>query len=153
NRSNATSGDRLARPHWMPGFLKPLGRNLLQVDAPDHTRLRGLVHKAFTPRLIENLRDRVQTISNDLLEAAQQGGRIDLMRDFALPLPVTIIADMLGVLAEDRPKFHWSNAIVSSTASNWGMLLFMPNMLAFLNYIRRLIQMRRANPQDDLTTA
>ena len=154
NRSNTMSGDQLARQHWIPWFLKPLGRNLLLVDTPDHTRLRGLVHKAFTPRLIEKTRNRIQTISNDLLDAAQQSGQMDLIRDFALPLPVTIIADMLGVPAEDRHKFHrWSSATVSSTASNWGMLRLIPNMLAFLNYIRRLIQTRRANPRDDLTTA
>jgi cytochrome P450 len=154
NRLNAMSGDQRARQHWTPEFLKPLGRNLLQVDAPDHTRLRGLVHRAFTPRLVEKMRDRVQSISNDLLDAAQERGQMDLIRDFALPLPVAIIADMLGVPPEDRYKFHrWSSATVSSTASTWGMLRFIPNMLAFLNYIRRLIKTRRANPQEDLTTA
>jgi cytochrome P450 PksS len=154
NRSNVMPGDQLPKQHWMPGFLKPLGRNLLLVDVPDHTRLRGLVHKAFAPRLIEKMRDRVRIISNDLLDAVQQRGQMDLIHDFALPLPVTIIADLLGVPPEDRHRFQrWSSAIVSSTASMWGTLLFIPNMLAFLNYIRRLIRTHRATPQDDLTTA
>lgn len=152
--SNALSGDLPVQQHWMPGFLKPLGRNLLLVDAPDHTRLRGLVHKAFTPRLIENMRHRIQSISNELLDAAQKRGQMDLIRDFALPLPVTIIAEMLGVPSQDRHKFQrWSNAIVSSTASKWGMLIFVPNMLTFLSYIRQLIQLKRVKPQDDLTSA
>src|SRR5215207_7688993 len=103
---------------WVPGFLKPLQRNMLDLDAPDHTRLRGLVHKAFTPRLIDQMRDKIQTITDELLDAAQERGQMDLIHDFALPLPVTIIADMLGVPPEDRHKFHrWSNAAIASTAS------------------------------------
>ena len=90
----------------MPEFVRPLSRNMLDVDPPDHTRLRGLVHKAFTPRLIEDLRDRVQSLTDELLDAVQGEGRMDLIRDYAMPLPTTIIAEMLGVPAARPPSLR-----------------------------------------------
>jgi cytochrome P450 PksS len=111
---NALPHGKSSRPQWMPGFLKPLARNMLDLDAPDHTRLRNLVHKAFTPRLVEQMRERVQTLCDDLLASAQSNGRLDLIRDYALPLPSTIIAEMLGVPTQDRARFHaWSNSMTS----------------------------------------
>ncbi len=92
-------------------LFKSLQRNMLDRDRPDHTRLRALVNQAFTPRRIELLRPRIQTLTNELLNHVQDRGRMDLIRDYALPLPATIIAEMLGVPVEDRHKFHrWSNA-------------------------------------------
>ncbi len=70
-----------------------LTQNMLDLDAPDHTRLRGLVQKAFMPRLIENMRERIQALSNELLDAAQTRGRMDLVHDYALPIPTTIISE------------------------------------------------------------
>ena len=96
---------------------------MLDVDAPDHTRLRGLVHKAFTPRVVEAMRDRVAGLTGELLAAAEREGRMDLIRDCALPLPTTIIAEMLGVPPNERHSFHrWSSAIVSMNFSKWSML-------------------------------
>ena len=94
---------------------------MLDLDPPDHTRLRALVHKAFTPRLIENMRERIRSLTDELLDAVEARGRMDLIRDFALPLPTTIIAEMLGVPARDRTgsiagRTPWS----SSTSSTWG---------------------------------
>src|SRR6185312_62945 len=110
-------------------------RTLVNVDPPDHTRLRALVSKAFTPRLIEQMRQRVQALTNELLDKVQSQGRMDLIRDYALPLPTTIIAEMLGVPVEDRHKFHrWSNALLIS--STWDLLKAIPNVLALLRYIR-----------------
>ncbi len=91
---------------------------------------------------------------DDLLDAIQERGRMDLIRDYALPLPTTIIAEMLGVPVRDRHKFHrWSNAIVSTVPSTWGLLKAIPSLIAFLHYIRRLVRTRRAAPQDDLVSA
>src|SRR5438128_8503756 len=107
------SPEQLKKRPWIPSMFKPLEQNMLDLDPPDHTRLRALVHKAFTPRLIEHMRDRVQGLGNDLLDAVQGRGRMDLIGDFALPVPTTIIAEMLGVPVADRHDFHhWSNAIV-----------------------------------------
>ena len=85
--------------------------SMLRLDPPDHTRLRTLVSKAFTPRAIERLRPRIAAVVDELLGAVlSRGGQFDLMRDFASPLPVAIIAEMLGVDVTDRARFrHWSN--------------------------------------------
>jgi len=103
-------------PPWLPGMFKPLMRNMLDVDVPDHTRLRGLVQKVFTVRLIENLRDRIQGLADELLNQVQtQRRRMDLIRDYAIPIPTTIIAELLGVPVKDRHKFHrWSSRAISS---------------------------------------
>src|SRR5690349_10868987 len=115
DRSTVMTPEQRAKMPWMPGLLKPLAHNMLDQDGADHTRLRTLVHKAFTPRLIERLRERIQAVCDGLLDAAQPNGRIDLIREYALPLPVTIISELLGVPPQDRHKFQaWSKRIVSS---------------------------------------
>ena len=154
NKLNALSAEQAVKQPWMPGVFKPLTRNMLDLDAPDHTRLRTLVHKAFTPRLVERMRERVQALADDLLDALQDRERLDVIHDYALPVPTTIIAEMLGVPVADRHKFHrWSSAIVASNTSTWGMLRALPQGVAFLRYIRKLVAARRAAPQDDLVTA
>ena len=103
---------------WAPRFFLPLVRNMLDSDPPGHTRLRGLVQKAFTPGLVEQMRGRVQSLTDELLGKVQRNKRMDLIRDFALPLPSTIIAEMLGVPATDRHRFHrWSSAMLSSNST------------------------------------
>jgi cytochrome P450 PksS len=127
---------------------------MLDLDDPDHARLRGLVHKAFTPKMIESMRQGIESLTEKLLDAAQARGRMDLVRDYALPLPTAIIAQMLGVPAGERPKFHrWSSAIVSSQSSKWGAVWAIPHAFAFLRYIRKLISLRRNHPQNDPTSA
>ena len=82
---------------------------MLQTDPPDHTRLRRLVSKAFTPRMIEQLRPRIQQITDELLDAVQEQGAMDLIADFAYPLPITVIIEMLGIPVTDRQLFRsWS---------------------------------------------
>src|SRR5215510_140981 len=88
---NALTPQQLARQPWMPAFFRPLTKNMLDLDAPDHTRLRGLVSRAFTPRLVEQLRGRVQALTERLLDRALARGRFDLVRDYALPVPTTVI--------------------------------------------------------------
>src|SRR5262245_34662319 len=151
---NALTPEQLGRQPWMPGFFKPLTRNMLDVDAPDHTRLRGLVSKAFTPRLVEQMRPRVQALTDHLLDRARGRGRIDLIRDYAQPLPTTIIAEMLGVPAADRRRFQrWSNTLIIAGSSRWGVFLAIPAVWMFLRYTRGLIKARRAQPRDDLVSA
>ncbi len=154
DREKILTPEQAARLPWMPGVFKVLTRNMLNLDEPDHTRLRGLVHMAFTPRLIANMLERIQTLTDELLDAVQSRGRMDLIRDYALPLPTTIIAEMMGVPVQDRHKFHrWSNALVSSSGSNWGMLTMLPPLWAFLRYIRKLVKIRQEDPRDDLVSA
>jgi len=150
---NAQDPEQRAEAPWVPGFLKPLERNMLDVDEPDHRRLRTLVSKAFTPRLIERLRGRIEAICQELLDAMERKGRAELVSDYALPLPATVIAELLGIPAGDHRKFHrWSNRIVSISSGRdvWRAL---PAALAFVRYLRRMTKLRRVLPEDDLISA
>ena len=126
---------------------------MLDLDAPDHTRLRALVHKAFTPNLVGRMRTRIQTLADELLDRVLNDGEIDLIKDYALPLPLTIITEILGVPSSDRDKFHkWSKAVVSLTSPK-ATLRVIPNVWMFVRYLRRFFERRRRDPQDDLATA
>ena len=136
---------------WLPNMFKPLTRNMLDLDAPDHTRLRGLVHTVFTPRLIENLRERIQRLADELLDPLLARGKTDLVRDYAAEIPTTIIAEMLGIPVQDRLKFRkWSNAGAAASASRFGVLKAVPEIALLIRYIRSLVKVRRAKPEDDL---
>jgi len=154
NTSNALTPEQAAAQPWFRRWFKAIRRNMLDVDPPDHTRLRALVHNTFTPGLVEQMRERIQSLTDELLDAVQARGHMDLIRDYALPVPTTIIAEMLGVPVADRHKFNrWSNAITSAGYSTWGMVKSVPSALALMRYIRKIIKNRRAEPQDDLVSA
>ncbi|MER7779112.1 cytochrome P450 [Streptomyces sp. NPDC096191] len=94
-----------------------IGRNMLQCDPPQHTRLRHLVAGHFTPGRIAALRPRVERVAGDLLDALPRRGTADLVARYALPLPVTVICELLGVPGADREVFHtWSNELVMPTS-------------------------------------
>jgi cytochrome P450 len=132
--------------HWM-----------LQADPPDHTRLRGLVVKAFTARRVEDMRPRIQEVVDRTIDAVIDRGRMDLIEDFAFRLPVTIICDMLGIPDEHRETFY--------KGSRDGGRLLDPvplspeeikqgnagNLMAQM-YFQQLFELRRRNPGDDLIT-
>jgi cytochrome P450 PksS len=152
--ANALTPAELARQPWFRRHFKLLQRQMLSTDAPDHTRLRALVSQAFTPRLVEQMRDRIQALTDQLLDPIQAQGRFDLIRDFALPLPSIVIAELLGVPAADRHAFHrWSNALMSASHSTGHLLYAVPNVLLFLRYLRKFIHKRRVDPQNDLVSA
>lgn len=154
DRRVALTAEQVRREPWMPAMVRPLTRNMLDLDGADHLRLRGLVHKAFTPRLVERMRDRVQALADARLEAALARGAMDVIADYAEPIPTAIIADMLAVPAGDQGRFRrWSSGIVQATASRWGMLPALPHLYFFLRYIRRLIADRRRALGDDLLSA
>src|SRR5215210_6956246 len=118
DKFNAMDPEQRAKTPWVPGFLKPLERNMLDLDDPDHARLRAIVSKAFTPRLVERLRGRIEALCEELLDAMERAGRrrggVELVADYALPLPATVIAELLGVPAQDHARFHrWSSKLVS----------------------------------------
>jgi cytochrome P450 PksS len=155
DRRRARTAEELKREPWIPKSLRPLERNMLDVDPPDHTRLRALVQKAFTPRLIERMRPRVEALCHELLEAMARRGKADLVADFALPLPITIISEMLGVPERERARFHrWSNAIISiDTPGAAGAWRVLPQLFLFVRFLRRFFRRRRAEPGDDLASA
>jgi cytochrome P450 len=153
DRANAMTPEQLRKHPWVPPMVRPLERNMLDLDPPDHTRLRALVHKAFTPRLVEQMRVRVQDLADELLDAVRGRGGMDLIRDYALPLPMTIITEVLGVPTRDRDKFHrWSKVLVSVNAFNmtWRIV---PSVWRFIRYVRKFLKVRRADPRDDLASA
>ncbi len=153
NRRSALTPEQLRRLPWVPPMFRPLERNMLDLDQPDHTRLRSLVHKAFTPRLVERMRERVQTLADELLEGVAHSGEMDLINDYALPLPVTIITEILGVPTTDRHKFHkWSKAVVSLSSPN-ATVRVIPSVWMFIRYLRRFFKVRRRDPRDDLASA
>jgi cytochrome P450 len=153
DRRNAMTPEQLKKSPWVPSMFKPLERNMLDLDSPDHTRLRALVHKAFTPRLIEQMRDQIQDLANDLLDAVEPKGSMNLIADYALPLPLTMIGRILGVPAKDNPKFHrWSKTLISG-GTNRNLFVLIPNIMAFMRYLKKLIKDRKAHPKDDLITA
>ena len=153
DRRNLQSSGRSTREPWVPGFLKALQRNMLDLDEPDHGRLRALVHRGFTPRLVEQLRPRVQALADRLVDAAERTGRLDLVEGYALPIPATVIADLLGVPAEDRHRFHrWTSPIVAASTPR-DFLFALPFAFLFARYVRSLIAQRRVAPRDDLMTA
>lgn len=132
--------------HWM-----------LQADPPDHTRLRGLVVKAFTARRVEDMRPRIQQVVDDTIDRVIARGEMDLIEDFAFRLPVTIICDMLGIPEEHREAFY-------ASSREGGRLLdpvpLSPEEIKKGNegyalsamYFQQLFELRRKNPGDDLTT-
>jgi len=154
DRFKSLAPEHTTKLSWIPKAFMPLAHNMLDQDPPDHTRLRALVHKAFTPRLVEAMRVRVERLTNEMVDAAERRGRMDLIGDYALPLPATIIAEMLGIDPRDRHKFHhWSSEFVSTDFSKWRMALAFPSVLAFMRYVRKLIRRRRVKPGDDLASA
>jgi cytochrome P450 PksS len=153
HRRSALTPEQARKLPWTPPMFRPLEKHMLALDPPDHTRLRALVHKAFTPTLVEQMRDRAQSIADELLDEVAGRGEMDLVRDYALPLPMTIITEILGVPIKDRENFHrWSQALVSLTSRN-PTVRVIPTVWRFVIYLRRFFKRRRREPRDDLTTA
>jgi cytochrome P450 len=102
-----------------PGFTEDdIPRSMLVQDPPEHTRLRGLVNQAFTPKRIRQLAPRIEEIAHELLDDALARREVDLVEALTYPLPVIVIAEMLGVPAEDRAQFKaWSDALVAPLGS------------------------------------
>lgn len=142
---------------WIPGPLRVLAKSMVLIDDPDHARLRNLVHKGFTPRRIQQLETRIEAICHTLLDEATTKPSVDLMRDFAQPLPLTVISEMMGVPREDQRKFHklMSDLVRHSAPSDLNIsnvlgLIF--NGIALNRFFRNLIALKRKQPQDDLIT-
>ena len=147
--------EQLAQIPQIPPVMEPLSKNMLDTDPPDHERLRALVSKAFTPRLIARMRPRIQAIADSLVDAVEDQGEMDLIDDYAFPLPITVIAELLGVPSEDRNKFRaWSDAAVSGNATaEYLEKVLVPHMQAFSDYLLEMFEEKRENPKDDLISA
>lgn len=128
-------------------------------DPPDHTRLRGLVAKAFTPRVVEGLRPRVEAIADELIDAALEAGEVDLVESFAYPLPVEVISEMLGIPDEERHIFkEWSDVLARGLDPDYLLPAEMAerrkaSLFAFVVYFSDLVERRRKSPGEDLVSA
>ncbi|MFE7183597.1 cytochrome P450 family protein [Streptomyces erythrochromogenes] len=125
--------------------------NMLRSDPPDHTRLRRLVSKAFTARRVAEMRPRIQAVTDSLLDAIAPAGRADLVADFALPLPVTVIGELLGVPADDRLDFQrWTDRMIMRGAEPPDPAVVNEAWQHMRAYVTGLIRDKRAAPGDDL---
>lgn len=153
------SNERLKGHLWDPlrPFFRIASKQMGFSDPPDHTRVRSLFTKAFVPRLVETLPGRVQQIVDTQLDAVQEKGSMDIIQDLAYPLPVTVVADLLGIPREDHGK-------VKAWSDNFALFMGNPTNLAIskqaaqgmdhlMDYFRFLVSRRRANPQDDLLSS
>jgi len=128
-----------------------VSRHMLNVDPPDHRRLRNLVQKAFTPRVVSNLQPKIEAIANELLNHMQGQTTVDIIETFAFPLPITVICDLLGIPLEDREQFRmWSSIFVEAVNDPEQMQKIIPVMEDFSKYIDAFVDSKQHNLQDDL---
>ena len=149
--------DQLTATH-QPDIMRLLSNHMLNMDPPDHTRVRGLVNQIFTAKRVAKLEPRIQAIADQLLDRVQEQGQMDLIDDYAFPLPITVICELLGIPARDRNRFrHWSHAFVTSSANiTRSQKKFRKTkrlMEDFIRYMTKLFDERRRQPQDDLITS
>jgi cytochrome P450 len=129
---------------------------LLNLEPPDHTRLRALVNRAFVSRNVEQLRPRIERLANELIDGFEPAGHAELLRSFAVPIPAIVIAEMIGMPAEMAMQLvDWSNRMVAMYMYGVTYETELDANQAsseFIAYIRELIAARRANPREDLLT-
>ncbi|MEM9487911.1 MAG: cytochrome P450 [Myxococcota bacterium] len=136
------------------GMFVILMESMINREGADHSRLRGLVNKAFTPRMVSSFADRIQAIADALIDAVHERGRMELVSDFAFMLPITVIAEMLGVPAEDHRSFReWSTAIIVPPRDADELERSNRCVEEFVAYLEDLFARRRVQPEDDLVTA
>ncbi|HEX8032270.1 MAG TPA: cytochrome P450 [Ktedonobacterales bacterium] len=168
-RDSRVSAERLESPQgadWLPAEYREAARQvframphqLLFLDPPDHTRLRGLVSKAFTPRLVEALRPRIVQLATELLDPVQAAGQMDVIASLAYPLPAIVIAELLGVPPADREQFiRWSadfgGFLDGSALTAQEAFLALQGVADFMEYFRGIFTRRRSTPRDDLLQA
>lgn len=143
----------------MPEFLRQSAtgmRSMLVMDPPDHTRVRKLVHKAFTPKRVAALRGHIEAIVRELADEAQAKGTFDLIHDVAEPLPAIVIAELLGVPAEDHRQFRqWSSTMINGFGSPSAEARATGAEAArqVFDYLADIIAARRRAPREDLISA
>ncbi len=141
-------------PDLQPGPGGP-GQFVLRLDPPDHTRIRKLMNQAFRPRAVAQLRGRVRALVDELLDEAARRGEMDVIADLALPVPSTVICEMMGVPLSDRPMFtEWTalatHLLAAAMLSSDQLQRSLEAALQLAEYFRALIAERRKNLRDDI---
>lgn len=134
----------------------PIGASIISTDPPRHTHLRSLVSKAFTPRRVQEMAPRIKAIAEELVEKIVQDGQCDLVEDYSGPLPVIVIAELLGIPPGDRKMFKkWSDQLVSGTSEGMDETSdgYFDPQAAMAEYFRRIIGMKRKEPGHDLISS
>lgn len=165
NRIGAHAGrmPEQVKAHFSP-FFKAVSSWMLMIDPPDHTRLRGIVNKAFTPRVVENMRALIQQLIDDRLARVKDRTRMEVMADVANPLPAMVIAAMLGVPGSDQPQFKsWSDDISTALSGIDGASskeelfalyeIALKSYLALSAYFKEKVAELRINPKENLLSA
>jgi cytochrome P450 len=150
------SGGNSMERWWTPRPFRLITEGLLNKDDPDHYRLRNLVHKAFTPRLIDALQTHIEKIADDLLDQLDRRNPIDLMQAFAVPLPLAVISHMLGIPARDRFKFRRLMNGTVTGSPRMGLLSILRGaraMYRLMRFLDSLLKLRRHEPDEGLITA
>jgi cytochrome P450 family 142 subfamily A polypeptide 1 len=134
----------------------PTKITLIDEDEPRHTRLRGLINKGFTPRMVKKLEDGFRQIVTDTVDKISDKGACDFVADIAVPMPLLLIADMIGIRKEDRQRFHdWSDMLIAADGNMDHPEIMENAFKAFMEYsayVAEIIEDRRRNPQDDLVS-
>lgn len=138
---------------WIHIVGGSITRHMLNADGADHERLRTLVNKAFAPALVERLNQRIEAKCHELLSALQHDHDPDLVRGYALPLPLSVIAELLGISTNDRASFHKRSRSSLSPSTIMGVLRAAPDQRLLIGLIRKVVKQRRLEPRDDLITA
>jgi pimeloyl-[acyl-carrier protein] synthase len=137
-----------------PPLLRAFNALMLFRDPPDHTRLRNLVGKAFTPRTVRSLRPRIERLVDELVVPGAKDGGMDLIRALAVPLPIIVIAELLGVPVGDRERLKvWSDhaaMLLDGTLRNDHLAVALPSFVELVDYLTATIEKRRSAPRDDL---
>ncbi len=152
NRATATGGGgRLPFP--LPKSVALMAQSMIIEDDPEHRRLRTLVHKAFTPRSLVKIEERIEALTHELLDKAEKEPEVDLMQAYALPIPVTVIQEIVGVPPGEMPRFQNSMKVLTDGFSGWALFrtLFW-DMRQAAKFIRELITLKKENPGDDILT-
>ncbi len=152
DRSTATGkGGRLPFP--MPKSITALSENMIMMDGSEHRRIRNLVHKAFTPRALSQLEERIESLTHELLDKMANKGQFDLMTEYALPIPVTVISEMVGVYDEEMLEFQDALSTLSDGLTGMSMLkTFFWKLPKLRKFVSELVDRKRANPGDDVLT-
>jgi len=151
-RERITGGNRFPIP--MTKTLKLMMNNMIAVDEPEHRRLKVLVHKAFSPRRVQALADRVESLAHELIDKAEAKGEIHLKSEYSRPIPTTVIAEMMGIeMSEMDGMDNMMKAMVAGGSSGMGMLSALIFRLPkAIKFMRQLVNRKRNTPGDDILT-
>lgn len=151
NRTTATGGGRFPVP--LPKSVAALGQSMITEDEPEHRRLRGLVQKAFTARALSVLENRIQELTDELLDEVEKQGRVDLKQAYGLPIPATVISEIMGISRDEVPHFQAMIRVLSKGLSGWRLLrTFTWDLRRTKDFVLDLIDRKRHKPGEDILT-